>query len=57
MLSDALGFRWDRSEVPISVPSHSLQRVCFRFHKMLAEFVWDASVLEGKACFKRPASR
>ena len=44
---DALGFRWDRSAVPASAPSHSLERVCFRFHKMLPEFVWDASVLEG----------
>jgi hypothetical protein len=24
-----------------------MDRVCFRFHKMLPEFVWDASVLEG----------
>ncbi len=44
---DALGFRWDRSAVPTAVPSHSMDRVCFRFHKMLPEFVWDASVLEG----------
>lgn len=47
MLFDALGFRWDRSAVPTSAPAHSLERVCFRFHKMLPEFVWDASVLEG----------
>ena len=46
-LIDALGFQWDRSVVPDSVPVHSLDRVCFRFHKMLPEFVWDASVLEG----------
>ncbi len=46
-LFDALGFRWDRRSVPTSVPSHSLERVCFRFHKMLPQFVWDASVLEG----------
>lgn len=44
---DVLGFRWDRSAVPTTVPSHSIERVCFRFHKMLPEFVWDASVLEG----------
>ena len=44
---DDLGFQWDRSAVPISVPTHSMDRVCFRFHKMLPEFVWDASVLEG----------
>lgn len=46
-LFDALGFRWDRSAVPTSIPAHSIERVCFRFHKMLPEFVWDASVLEG----------
>ena len=46
-LFDALGFGWDRSAVPSAVPTHSLERVCFRFHKMLPEFVWDASVLEG----------
>jgi Fic family protein len=26
---------------------HSIERVAFRLHKALAEFVWDASVLEG----------
>ena len=43
----ALGFRWNRSAVPIAIPNHSIERVCFRFHRMLPEFVWDASVLEG----------
>jgi len=46
-LFEALGFHWGRSAVPASVPSHSVERACFRFHKMLPEFVWDASVLEG----------
>jgi len=46
-LFDALGFRWDRSAVPALVPTYSIERVCFRFHRMLPEFVWDASVLEG----------
>ena len=46
-LFDALGFGWDRSAVPASVPSHPVERACFRFHKMLPEFVWDASMLEG----------
>ena len=46
-LFDALGFNWDRSAVPASVPSHAIDRVCFRYHKMLPEFVWDAGVLEG----------
>ncbi|MCL2644476.1 MAG: Fic family protein [Betaproteobacteria bacterium] len=46
-LFDALGFCWDRAAVPNSVPVHAAARVCFRFHKMLPEFVWDAGVLEG----------
>jgi Fic family protein len=43
----ALGFHWDRSAVPSVVPTHSIKRVAFHFHRMLPEFVWDASVLEG----------
>lgn len=46
-LFDALGFHWDRSVVLDGVPVHSMDRVCFRFQKMLPEFVWDASALEG----------
>ena len=46
-LFSALGFHWYRAAVPGSVPVHSLERVAFRFHRMLPEFVWDASVLEG----------
>lgn len=46
-LFEIVGFQWDRSAVPESVPAHSVERACFRFHKMLPEFVWDASVLEG----------
>ncbi|MCC8465564.1 Fic family protein [Photorhabdus bodei] len=46
-LFNALGFRWDRSAAPLIVPIYSIERVCFRFHRMLPEFVWDASVLEG----------
>ena len=44
---NALGFRWDRPAVPLVVPTHSIERVCFRFYRMLPEFVWDAGVLEG----------
>lgn len=43
----ALGFHWDRSAVPSVVQTHSIKRVAFHFHRMLPEFVWDASVLEG----------
>jgi len=45
-LFDALGFHWDRTAIPASVFTHSLERVLFRFNKMLPEFVWDASTLE-----------
>lgn len=44
---NALGFEWDRAAVPATVPTHSIARVGFRFHQMLPQFVWDASVLEG----------
>jgi prophage maintenance system killer protein len=44
---DSLGFRWDRSSVPRQLPHGSLERVVFRFTRMLPEYVWDAGVLEG----------
>jgi Fic family protein len=46
-LFDELGFQWNRASVPQEVPTHSIERAIFRFHRMLPEFVWDASVLEG----------
>jgi hypothetical protein len=46
-LFSTLGFCWNRTTVPAVVPTHSIERVAFRFHRMLPEFVWDASVLEG----------
>lgn len=46
-LFTALGFHWNRSEMPNVIPVHSIERVAFRFYRMLPEFVWDASVLEG----------
>ena len=42
-----IGFSWDRVALPAIVPVHSVERVCFRFQRMLPEFVWDAAVLEG----------
>ena len=33
--------------VPNIVSTHSIERVAFRFHRMLPEFVLDASVIEG----------
>lgn len=44
---DQLGFAWDRTAIPRAVPTHAIERVVFRFHRMLPEFVWDASVIEG----------
>ncbi len=46
-LFSALDFCWDRSTVPAEIPIHSIERVCFRFHRMLPEYVWDAAMLEG----------
>ena len=43
----SLGFTWDRARVPSNLSTHAIERVVFRFHRMLPEFVWDASVLEG----------
>ncbi len=48
-LFNALGFEWDRSTIGMEliIPTHRIERVCFHFHRMLPEFVWDASMLEG----------
>jgi hypothetical protein len=46
-LFDTLGFQWNRASVPREVPRASLERVVFRFRRMLPEYVWDAGVLEG----------
>ena len=46
-LFDTLGFQWDRDSVPRELPRASLERVVFRFRRMLPEYVWDAGVLEG----------
>lgn len=46
-LFTAMGFQWNRSKVPHELTIHSIERVTFRLHRMLPEFVWDASVLEG----------
>jgi Fic family protein len=44
---DALGFQWNRDSVPQRFPRASVERVIFRLHRMLPEYVWDAGVLEG----------
>jgi prophage maintenance system killer protein len=44
---DSLGFQWNRGSVPRQFPRASLERVVFRFRRMLPEYVWDAGVLEG----------
>ena len=43
----ALGFSWNREKIPQQIPTHSIDRVTFHFHRMLTTYVWDASVLEG----------
>ncbi len=43
----AMGFQWNRSKVPHKLTIHSIERVTFRLHRMLPEFVWDAIILEG----------
>lgn len=45
-LFEKLGFRWDRSVIPAGVPA-SVDRSLFRYKQMLAQFVFDASSLEG----------
>ncbi|MGH8228904.1 MAG: Fic family protein [Steroidobacteraceae bacterium] len=46
-LFETLGFHWNRDWVPRELPRASLERVVFRFSRMLSEYVWDAGVLEG----------
>ena len=46
-LFETLGFRWNRESIPRELPRASIERVVFRFRSMLAEYVWDAGVLEG----------
>lgn len=41
-----LGFKWDRSAIPAGI-STSVERAAFRYKQSLAEFVYDASALEG----------
>jgi hypothetical protein len=46
-LFNDLGFRWDRAAILQGLPTRSTKRVCFYFHRMLPEYIWHASVLEG----------
>lgn len=45
-LFEKLGFKWDRSAIPAGAPA-SVNRSLFRYKQMLAQFVFDASSLEG----------
>ncbi|MQY31113.1 Fic family protein [Nocardia aurantia] len=45
-LAAALGFDWDRTTVD-SATRHTVPRALWRYRRSLAEFVWDAAVLEG----------
>jgi Fic family protein len=46
-LFNSLGFEWDRASIPKNVPVHDVKRACFRLQTMLAQYVFDASYLEG----------
>ena len=46
-LFSTLGFHWDRAAANEYLPIHSIERVTFRYHRMLPEVVWDACVVEG----------
>ena len=43
---EKLGFKWDRDAIP-ACQSISVDRAVFRYKQSLAEFVYDASALEG----------
>jgi hypothetical protein len=45
-LFDSLGFSWNRDSIPRDLPRASVERVTFRFARMLAEYVWDSGMLE-----------
>ena len=45
-VQDALGFTWDRRAVR-PLRAYSPERAVWRFRQVLAEYVWDAAVLEG----------
>ncbi|WP_278976467.1 Fic family protein [Oligella urethralis] len=46
-LFNALGFKWDRSNIPSIIPTYTVEAACFRFMRNLPEFIWSAAVLEG----------
>lgn len=46
-LFNSLGFQWNRASVPKNAPVNDVKRAVFRLNKMLAQYVFDASVLEG----------
>lgn len=46
-LFHSLGFSWNRGSVPRELPRASIERATFRFARMLPQYVWDASTLEG----------
>jgi Fic family protein len=43
----AIGFTWDRSDLPRNVGGSDVQHAVWRFSKMMPGYVWDAAVLEG----------
>ena len=46
-LFDALGFRWDRTQIGANLPKHPPNRVLFAFQRNLDGYIWNEAKLEG----------
>ncbi len=46
-LFSTLGFEWNREVVPKNLNIHDVNRVTFRLKSMIAQYVFDATFLEG----------
>lgn len=46
--SSMLGFTWDKHCVPIVVPTHPVEKTCFRLYRVIPDFIADVCTLEGK---------
>lgn len=42
-----LGFHWNQEDMPSFIPTHSIKEIYCSFHKLLPEFIYHSSVLEG----------
>ena len=46
-LFDALGFRWDRTQIGANLPKHPTNRTLFAFQRNLDGYIWNEAKLEG----------